>query len=189
MRKMEFIKSAKVPKDFPEGNRPEIAFLGRSNAGKSSLINLLARSQVAKVSQSPGKTRLLNFFSYENRFRVVDMPGYGFSKRSGDEQHSWQEMIEGYLFNREQLKGLILVMDIRREWEEDEEMILNWADEHEFPVALVLMKADKLSRGSMLNQVKKMKQKTGLEAVFGVSALKKTGQDALESYIFSEWLV
>lgn len=188
MQKVEFIKSAKLPKDFPPGNAPEVAMVGRSNAGKSSLINLLARSAVAKVSQTPGKTRLLNFFTYEKKYRLVDMPGYGFSKRSGDEQHSWQEMIEGYLFNRKQLRGLVLVMDIRREWEDDEEMILTWAEEHEFPVALVLMKADKMSRGAMLNRVKEIQRQTGLQAVFGVSALKKEGHQALESYIFSEWL-
>jgi GTP-binding protein len=188
VRRIEFIKSAKEPKDFPFGKMPEVAILGRSNAGKSTLINLLARGQVAKVSGTPGKTRLLNFFKYENKFRLVDMPGYGFSKRSGDEQHSWRDMVEGYLFNREQLRGLILVMDIRREWEEDEEMILNWAEEHEFPIALVLMKADKMSRGAMLNRVRYMQDESGLEAVFGVSALKKEGHDALESYIFSEWL-
>src|SRR5687768_5730395 len=99
MQKITFIKSAKVPKDFPHGSKPEVAIAGRSNAGKSSLINIMARSKVAKVSSTPGKTRLLNFFDYDNKFRLVDMPGYGFSKRSGHEQHSWEEMVEAYLYN------------------------------------------------------------------------------------------
>lgn len=186
--RVEFIKSARLPKDFPMGSRPEIAIVGRSNAGKSSLINLLARSKVAMVSNTPGKTRLLNFFNYENKFNLVDMPGYGFSKRSGHEQHSWQEMVEGYLFTRDQLQGLILVMDIRREWEADEEQMLRWAHEHQFGLAVVLTKADKLSRGAVLDKVKSIKKMTGLEAVFGVTVLKKEGHEALESYIFNNWI-
>ena len=188
MRKIEFIKSAKLAKDFPEGKSKEVAIVGRSNAGKSSLINLLARSKVAMVSKKPGKTRLLNFFNYENKFRLVDMPGYGFSSRSGDEQHSWQEMIEGYLFRREQLQGLVLVMDIRREWEDEEEMIKGWADQQGFGLMVVLTKADKMSRGAALNRVSALKKSSDLESVFAVSVLKKEGHEAVESYIFNQWL-
>ncbi len=190
MRKIEFIKSAKLAKDFPEGRTKEVAILGRSNAGKSSLINLLARSnKVALVSSKPGKTRLLNFFNYEGKFSLVDMPGYGFSSRSGDEQHSWQEMIEGYLFNREQLKGLVLVMDIRREWEDEEEMIKGWADREGFGLMVVLTKADKMSRSAALNRLRIIKKSADLEAIFAVSVLKKEGHEAVESYIFNQWIL
>lgn len=189
MRKIEFIKSAKLPKDFPEGKTKEVAIVGRSNAGKSSLINLLARSKVAMVSNKPGKTRLLNFFTYQGKFRLVDMPGYGFSSRSGDEQASWQEMIEGYLFNREQLQGLVLVMDIRRDWAEDEDMVKGWAEEHGFGLMVVLTKTDKMSRSAALNRLKAIKQSAELGAVFAVSVLKKEGHEAVESYIFNQWIL
>ncbi len=188
MRKIEFIKSAKLVKDFPEGKSKEVAIVGRSNAGKSSLINLLARSKVAMVSSKPGKTRLLNFFTYEGKFRLVDMPGYGFSSRSGDEQHSWQEMIEGYLFHREQLQGLVLVMDIRRDWEDEEEMIKGWADRQGFGLMVVLTKADKMSRSAALNRIRIIKKAAGLDCIFAVSVLKKEGHEAVESYIFNQWL-
>lgn len=190
MRKIEFVKSAKSPKDFPEGKLKEVAVLGRSNAGKSSLINLLARSnKVALVSNKPGKTRLLNFFTYQNKFLLVDMPGYGFSSRSGDEQASWQEMIESYLFNREQLEGLVLVMDIRREWEEEEEMVKGWASREGFGLMVVLTKADKLSRSAAMNRLQVIQKSAALEGVFAVSVLKKEGHEAVESYIFNQWIL
>jgi GTP-binding protein len=189
MQRITFIKSAKVPKDYPPGSLPEVAITGRSNAGKSSLINIMARAKnVAKVSSSPGKTRLLNFFDYDGKFRLVDMPGYGFSKRSGHEQHSWEEMVETYLHNREQLRGLLLVMDIRRDWDENEQILLDWANKHGFEMAVVLTKSDKLSRGAALNKVKEIQKLTGLQPVFAVSALKKEGHEAVESHIFNAWV-
>jgi GTP-binding protein len=98
-------------------------------------------------------------------------------------------MIEGYLFRREQLRGLILVMDIRREWEQEEEMIKGWAEEHGFSLAVVLTKADKMSRSAALNRVQTLKKQSGLSSLFAVSVLKKEGHEALESYIFSNWIV
>lgn len=109
-------------KDFPESKMKEIAMAGRSNAGKSSLINIWANTKIAKVSQSPGKTRLLNFFNMNNSYIIVDMPGYGYASRGGDEVTAWRKMVENYLKQRPQLAGLVLVMDIARDWEDDEEI-------------------------------------------------------------------
>lgn len=188
LRKVEFIKSAKVAADFPPGKQLEVAIVGRSNAGKSSFINLLARSKVALVSQTPGKTRLLNFFDYQGEFRLVDMPGYGFASRAGDEQFSWQEMVEGYLFHREQLRGLVLVMDIRRSWDDEEELIKTWAEKQEFQLMVVLTKADKMSRSARLQKVKEIQKVSGLSEVFAVSVLKKEGHEPIERHIFSHWI-
>ena len=93
-RPTRFLKSAVWPKDYPEADRPEIALIGRSNAGKSSLLNALVSQKAAKVSQTPGKTRLLNFFDFGDHYRLVDMPGYGFAARSGDEILAWEKMIK-----------------------------------------------------------------------------------------------
>jgi len=120
---IQFIKSAVLAKDYPNHNMAEVAIAGRSNAGKSSFINGLAKSKIAKVSSTPGKTRLLNFFNMEDSYVLTDMPGYGFAARSGNELREWQQMIETYLTTRENLKGLILVMDIRRSWTNDEEIM------------------------------------------------------------------
>lgn len=185
---IQFIKSAVLEKDYPQTTKLEIAIAGRSNAGKSSFINALAKNKVAKVSSTPGKTRLLNFFSMEDSYVLVDMPGYGFAARSNDEMHEWRQMIETYLMSREQLAGLLLVMDIRRSWTAEEELLKRFSDERGFPMAVILTKADKLSRSQMLQAVAKMKKSSGLSSVFGVSTLKKIGQDEVEEYIFENWV-
>lgn len=124
---------------------PEIAVLGRSNAGKSSLINAWAGSQLAKTSSAPGKTRLINFFQGA-KYRLVDFPGYGYSSRSGHEQASWAGMIESFLASRGNLVGALIVMDCRREWTEDETLLVRFLQKIRRPVAAVLTKADKLNR-------------------------------------------
>lgn len=185
---IQFIKSAVLEKDFPVHKKAEVAIAGRSNAGKSSFINSLTRNKIAKVSSTPGKTRLLNFFDLDQSYVLVDMPGYGFAARSGDEQRDWHRMIETYLMNRENLRGLILVMDIRRSWTDDEELLKEFSERRGFPLAVVLTKADKMSRSQMLQAVAKVKKVSGLSAVFGVSSLKKEGQDAVEEYIYENWV-
>ncbi|MFV3407017.1 ribosome biogenesis GTP-binding protein YihA/YsxC [Bdellovibrio bacteriovorus] len=185
---IQFIKSAVLEKDFPVHKKAEVAIAGRSNAGKSSFINALTKNKIAKVSSTPGKTRLLNFFELDQSYVMVDMPGYGFAARSGDEMREWHRMIETYLMNREQLRGLLLVMDIRRSWTEDEELLKEFSERRGFPLAVVLTKADKMSRSQMLQAVAKVKKASGLSAVFGVSSLKKEGQDAVEDYIYENWV-
>lgn len=185
---IQFIKSAVLAKDYPVHNMAEVAIAGRSNAGKSSFINGLAKRIIAKVSSTPGKTRLLNFFNMEDSYVLTDMPGYGFAARSGNEQREWHQMIETYLTSRENLRGLILVMDIRRSWAEDEEIMRRFSEREGFPIVIVLMKADKLSHGAKLQAVAKMKQVTGLSAVFAASATKKEGVAEVERYIFENWI-
>lgn len=187
-KQISFIKSAVLAKDYPVSKKPEVAIAGRSNAGKSSFINALGSSKIAKVSATPGKTRLLNFFSLGENYNIVDMPGYGFAARSGSEMREWQKMIEDYLMTRENLRGLLLIMDIRRDWEEDEELLKHFSETRGFPMAVVLTKADKMSRSQMLSAVSRIKKQSGLSSVFASSALKKEGQEEVEEFIFESWI-
>lgn len=184
---LKFLTSAVNLQGCPEGTLPEIALVGRSNAGKSSLINGMSNSRVAMVSSTPGKTRLLNFYQTE-KYRLVDMPGYGFASRSGGEQRSWQKMIEPYLASRGNLVGLIIVMDIRRDWSEDEENLASWIAPRGLPLMVALTKADKLSRSEIMKRVKALQKASGVDAVFATSALKKEGYAELEGYFFREWV-
>lgn len=144
--KIQFIKSAVYPQDYPDLGIPEVAFVGRSNAGKSSLLNALAGTNIAKVSRKPGKTRLLNFFKWDETHALVDIPGYGFARRSKIEQDEWKEMIESYLHGRETLNGLVLVFDVRRRWSDEEEALLEWWEPYGKPLILALNKTDQLNQ-------------------------------------------
>lgn len=187
-RKVTFLKSAVLPKDFPPPNKKEVGFVGRSNAGKSSLLNAITVSQIARVSGSPGKTTLLNFFDVGDHYRIVDMPGYGYASRSHTDRDSWKKMIESYILKRTCLKGLVLIMDIRRDWDEEEEMLKGWLDHHQIPLVVVLNKADKLKKEEVIPTKNAFMKKHGLENVFTVSCLKKQGIVEIEEYIFTNWI-
>lgn len=186
-RKLQFLTSAVNLQGCPSDTVPEVAIVGRSNAGKSSVINGLANARIAQVSGTPGKTRLLNFYQTPH-YRMVDMPGYGFAKRSGDEQRTWQKMIEPYLGARGNLVGLLIVMDIRRDWTEDEDNLLHWISPRQLTAGLVLTKADKLSRSEMLKRQALIRRQSGLEHVLVTSALKKQGFPELEDFIYQYWI-
>ena len=188
MPKVQFIKSAVLEKEFPKHDFLEVAIANRSNAWKSSFINSLTSQKIAKVSSTPGKTRLLNFFQFDESYVLVDMPGYGFAARSGSEMKDWHRMIETYLMTRPQLAGLLLVMDIRREWSQDEELLKEFSERRGFPLLVILTKADKISYSQGLQATAKIKKASGLSAVFPASALKKTGQDDIEEYIYENWI-
>lgn len=188
MSNARYIKSAVFPKDYPPIRLPEIALAGRSNAGKSSLLNTLGGGRFAKVSSAPGKTRLLNFFDFRDKYTIVDMPGYGFSSRSGDEQASWQQLIETYIRERDSLCGMILVMDIRRDWSEDERMLKSFVGDLGVPMAIALTKADKVGKNDVAKAVASIKKKAGIVAVFPISSLNRTGHEALEDYCYKEWV-
>lgn len=184
-----FIKSAVYSKDYPDGQVPEIAMIGRSNAGKSSFINALAGSaKMAKVSSTPGKTRLINFFDCNGVYRWVDLPGYGFAARGGDEIRDWQKMIETYLLEREQLVGLCLIMDIRRDWTEDEQVLKNLAESRGLSIALILNKIDKEKKNTVRSKLMKVRKQHNDIPVFAVSSAKGLGVVEAEEYIFDHWI-
>ncbi len=185
--KFKFEKSAVFPEHYPLKKYPEVAVAGRSNSGKSSLINSWAQSKLAKVSGSPGKTRLLNFFLVENKFRLVDTPGYGFAARPTKERKTWQEMIETYLSTREDLKGLILIMDIRREWSEEEQMLADWCFAHGIEILVALNKADKVNQKVKYAAIKNIEAQ-GIQP-FVISAKSKKGMEKLIQSVWSEWVL
>lgn len=141
----------------PRGNiLPEIALVGRSNVGKSSLINhLLEQKKLAKTSATPGKTRLLNFFSVDEKFLLVDLPGYGYAKAPRDDIEKWSEAIDTYINNRPTLKLILLLIDSRRDISPDDQVLMDWASHKRIPLLLILTKTDKLSTGEKLALFKK----------------------------------
>ena len=153
IRSVEFVKSAVKPADYPPADLPEIVFSGRSNVGKSSLINtLVKRKRLARTSSTPGRTQLINFFEVNGSLAFVDIPGYGYAKVPDKVKARWASMIETYLTTRATLKGLILIMDIRRNPGPVESDFVEWLDRHQIPIVLVLTKADKLSRAKQLDR-------------------------------------
>jgi len=185
---MKYLKSAVLVPDYPPPNRPEVAVAGRSNAGKSSFLNAIAGSKVAHVSQEPGKTRLLNFFEFGSHYRFVDMPGYGFAARSGDEMQSWSQMVETYLTLRGNLKGLVLLMDLRREWTADEEMLKKYCQQSGKAFCVALTKADKCSTKEQRERLKVIQKTSQVAETFLISSQTKTGIKELEDFIFNEWI-
>jgi GTP-binding protein len=181
------IKNAVHPKDYPQDDRPEVAIVGRSNSGKSSLINSLLGSDDSFVSKRPGKTRLINFFDKGENYRIVDMPGYGFAARALDEINQWTTMIETYFSLRSNLVGMAMTLDIRRDWTDDEVMLLRLSQSLGKEFALVLTKADKLSLNDKNKRMAYFKRKK-IDNIFMVSNLNLDGIKEFESFIFNEWI-
>jgi GTP-binding protein len=148
IRNVEFIGGMAETHGWrPESSLPEVAFAGRSNVGKSSLLNaLVRRKSFARVSRTPGRTREINFFRINNRFLLVDLPGYGYARISKEKKAGWRPMIESYLRRTTQLRGIVLLLDIRREPSEDDRAMLDFLAELEVPTIVALTKADKLSK-------------------------------------------
>lgn len=147
IKNSEFITSAVSPNQYPTDDRIEIAFVGRSNAGKSSLINTITnRRKLAKTSSTPGKTRLINFFLINDEFYFVDLPGYGFAKVSKKEQEKWGHMMEKYLIDRVQLKRIALLVDSRHKPTKDDVLMYQWIKHYGYEVVIVATKSDKLKR-------------------------------------------
>jgi GTP-binding protein len=171
-------------------DRPEIAMVGRSNAGKSSLLNTMIGSEVAYVGKTPGKTRLLNFFDVGNHYRIVDLPGYGYAARHTEEIEMWNEMITNYINGRENLKGLVLICDVRREWTHEEEMIVNFTKIKNMKFCCVLNKIDKLGRSDLNERILNWVKTSHREKDFfhQISTLKKTGVREFEEFIFKNWV-
>jgi len=159
----EFVKSAETPSQYPVGDMPEVAFVGRSNVGKSSLINcILQRKKLAHTSNTPGRTQLINFFLINKDFIFVDLPGYGYAKVPGAIKKKWGPMIETYLQTREALRLVVMILDIRRDPAEDDLSLIAWFGQYEIPVFFVLTKADKLSKSNRLQRQAAIRERLGL---------------------------
>lgn len=186
--KIEFLKSAVKPEDYPLGDRPEIALAGRSNAGKSSFLNALSGRTIAKVSSMPGKTELLNFFDAGIHYRLVDMPGYGYAARSKDSQSGWKDLVETYLMQRPSIAGVLLFIDSRREWGGFESQLKAWLATYQIPIMLVLTKADQLKRRDYEKVKGSFFKASGVKNLHLISSESREGIEELEDSLFREWI-
>lgn len=184
-----FLKSAPTLADCPPADQPEVAFAGRSNAGKSSVLNRLTGSrQTAKVSKTPGRTQVLNLFDVRGGGRLVDLPGYGYAKASKSAQAAWQRNVNEYLSERDSLVGVVLVMDIRHPLTEYDLELDAWAHQSELPLLILLNKADKLKQGQRqktLLAVRKALQDRPLTEVALFSAASGLGSTELVAKVTS----
>ena len=161
----EFVTSAVKPDQYPPPEYPEVAFAGRSNVGKSSLINkLVNRRGLVKTSSTPGRTQLINFFLVNAGLSLVDLPGYGYAKVPAAVRKQWGPMVEAYIANRTNLKAVVLLMDIRRTPKAEEFNLMDWLHHHRIPMILVLTKADKLSKSQQNRQRKTAAEILGIDA-------------------------
>ena len=151
-----FLISAAKVDQCPDDQGYEVAFAGRSNAGKSSALNTLTHASLARTSKTPGRTQLLNFFSLDDDRRLVDLPGYGYAKVPIPLKQHWQRHLEAYLGSRESLKGLILMMDIRHPMTDFDQLMLDWSVASHMPMHILLTKADKLTYGAAKNTLLKV---------------------------------
>lgn len=188
IKQAEFMSSAVTSKQYPEGNTFEVAFVGRSNVGKSSLINTLTnRRKLVKVSGVPGKTRLINFFLINNKYHFVDLPGYGYAKVSKTEKQKWGKIMEEYLVNRKNLKKIILLVDSRHKPTEDDVLMYEWINHFNIEPIIVATKIDKLKRNEISKNLKIIRETLNLpqeQNIFQFSSLKKIGVDEVIEEIF-----
>ena len=189
LRQTSFLKSAAAAHDLPPDQGAEVAFAGRSNAGKSSALNKITGvAGLARASKTPGRTQLINFFTVGREARLVDLPGYGFADVPTEVRAGWQDMLEGYLARRVSLRGLVVVMDIRHPLKDLDKTMIGWAKARALPVHALLTKADKLSKAQA--------QKTADEVIWALgagagvtvfSATAGTGRDAARKAVLA-WL-
>ncbi len=184
-----FLKSASALHQCPADLGAEVAFCGRSNAGKSSAINMLTgQRKLARTSKTPGRTQLINFFSLSGQQRLVDLPGYGYAKVPTALKAHWHQHLDEYLRNRQCLKGLILLMDIRHPLREFDEMMLQWSESANMPLHILLTKADKLKRGARNNTLFKTREALPRSVTIQLfSSTNRIGLKQLTS-LMSAWL-
>jgi len=183
VKKADLVAVAVKKSQYPEDNKKEIAFAGRSNVGKSSLLNMLVnRKNLARVSASPGKTRTINFYEINGEFRIVDLPGYGYTKVSKSVTENWSDMIESYLKDRRGLIKVIQLVDIRHAPSAQDVQMYEWLKHYGFDGIVVATKSDKISRNEMAARIDEIRKTLGLspeDKIIPVSSLKKTGCDKL----------
>jgi GTP-binding protein len=174
-----FLLSAWQPAHFPEDSGSEIAFAGRSNAGKSSALNAITgRKNLARTSKTPGRTQLINFFALGDKGRLADLPGYGYARVPEEMRNHWKELLTRYVETRTSLAGLVVVMDARRPLTDYDWIMLEWVREHSLPVHLLITKADKLNRGEQTLTLRDVRSRTaGFATAQLFSAVEKTGVD------------
>lgn len=178
-----FLKSAAQLDQLPQDQGAEVAFIGRSNSGKSTAINsITGKKGLAKTSKTPGRTQLLNFFQINEHLRLVDLPGYGFANVPKDIQANWENTIASYLKIRKSLKGLVITMDIRHPLKDRDQTMLAWASHHQIPIYILLTKADKLTRNQAANALKLTTQQlTILDSPYEIQTFSATKSIGIES--------
>lgn len=191
-QKATFLISAAKVEQCPDDVGYEVAFAGRSNAGKSSAINVLTRANLARTSKTPGRTQLINFFALDNERRFVDLPGYGYAKVPLPLKEHWKKHLDAYLSTRKSLVGIFLMMDIRHPLTDFDKVLLEWADTSNLPVHILLTKADKLTFGVAKNTLLKVQQQLNAYhnttiSVQLFSAVKRDGLTDAYS-ILRQWL-
>ena len=183
IKQAEFVGVFVDMNQLPDNQLPEVAIVGRSNVGKSSLINRLAnRKNLAKSSSTPGKTRTMNFYCFNRSWYLVDLPGYGFAKVSRSEKAGWGKMIEKYLSGRKTLRGVILLVDIRHSPSVDDRTMKDWLEHHQIPFMVVATKADKLSRSARQKNLAMIRRELQLpmeQPPLGFSAVSGEGLEEL----------
>lgn len=182
IRDVQFVTSATSLGNCPASDLPEIAFAGRSNVGKSSLINtLLNRRGLVRTSSTPGRTQLLNFFAINETFTFVDLPGYGFAKAPRSVRDRWTPMVRGYLEGRPNLRAVVWLLDVRREPSDDDVQFLDWLENADLPTIPVVTKVDKVSRNQLARHLEIIGRRTGLDPALFVpfSATSRQGKDEL----------
>jgi len=182
IRNVEFIGGMAEKHGWrPESNLPEVAFAGRSNVGKSSLLNsLVRRKSFARVSRTPGRTREINFFRVNNGYVLVDLPGYGYARVSKQQKSDWKPLMESYLRRTTQLRGIVLLLDIRREPSEDDRAMLDFLAETEVPTIVALTKTDKLSKGAARQRVTELAETLRLPNEQLIPFSAHTGEGRIE---------
>ena len=188
----QFLISVGKLSQLPDNVGYEVAFAGRSNAGKSSAINVLTNNQqLARTSKTPGRTQLINFFSLDESRRLVDLPGYGYAKVSKQVKRDWDALLDAYLQSRQSLRGLILLMDCRHPLKEFDTQLIQWCAGSDLALHILLTKSDKLKHGAAANTLQKVKAHLNTvmpqASVQLFSALKKTGTDNL-ILVLDNWL-
>jgi len=189
IKSVEFVKSSQHIGQCPEGDTAEYAFIGRSNVGKSSLINMLtSRKKLAKVSSTPGKTQLINHFLINEKWHLVDLPGYGFAKISKTIKEKWERQINEYILEREQLVGLFVLIDIRHKLQQNDLMFMTWLIDNDVPFGIVFTKADKIGKNQVMSNVASYKKSckkhwTEFPDYFITSADDSRGKEEILEYL------
>lgn len=187
IKKIELEQVAGFKKQWPNDSLAEIAFVGRSNVGKSSFINSFSnRKAIAKTSSKPGKTRTINFYRVNDSFRLVDLPGYGFAKVSKAEKAKWDKLINEYLHDRENLKEIFLIVDIRHEPTALDKQMYEWIRENGFMGFVIATKFDKIKKGQIQKHINQIKKKLEIEdegLIFAYSSETKHNKDVLEEQV------